>query len=91
MCISNKGFEHLSSVSFIHSHMVDGMFQDGKENAPTAEDLTQYAEDNDLLVAKHILLLTKERPRRRPRPTTCSSSSRPSPTPPSWRASSTSS
>ena len=40
MCISNKGFEHLSSVSFIHSHMVDGMFQDGKENAPTAEDLT---------------------------------------------------
>ena len=60
MCISNKGFEHLSSVSFIHSHMVDGMFQDGKENAPTAEDLTQYAEDNDLLVAKHILLLTKD-------------------------------
>ena len=41
MCISNKGFEHLSSVSFIHSHMVDGMFLDGKENAPTAEDLTQ--------------------------------------------------
>ena len=60
MCISNKGFEHLSSVSFIHKHMVDGMFQDGKENAPTAEDLTQYAEDNDLLVAKHILLLTKD-------------------------------
>ena len=26
----------------------------------TAEDLTQYAEDNDLLVAKHILLLTKD-------------------------------
>ena len=60
MCISNKGFEHLSSVSFIHSHMVDGMFLDGKENAPSAEDLTQYAEDNDLLVAKHILLLTKD-------------------------------
>lgn len=60
MCISNKGFEHLSSVSFIHSHMVHGMFLDGKENAPTAEDLTQYAEDNDLLVAKHILLLTKD-------------------------------
>ena len=40
--------------------MVDGMFQDGKENAPTAEDLTQYAEDKDLLVAKHILLLTKD-------------------------------
>lgn len=60
MCISNKGFEHLSSVSFIHNHMVDGMFQDGKENAPTAEELTQYAEDNDLLVAKHILLLTQD-------------------------------
>ena len=26
----------------------------------TAEDLTQYAEDKDLLVAKHILLLTKD-------------------------------
>lgn len=60
MCISDKGFEHLSSVSFIHNHMIDGMFLDGKENAPTAEDLTQYAEDNDLLVAKHILLLTKD-------------------------------
>lgn len=60
MCISNTGFEKLSSVSFIHNHMVDGMFQDGKEGAPTAEELTQYAEDNDLLVAKHILLLTKD-------------------------------
>ncbi len=60
MCISNKGFEKLSSVSFIHNHMVDGMFQDGKEGAPTAEELTQYADDNDLLVAKHILLLTKD-------------------------------
>ena len=60
MCISNKGFEKLSSVSFVHNHMVDGMFQDGKEGAPTAEELTQYADDNDLLVAKHILLLTKD-------------------------------
>lgn len=60
MCISNTGFEKLSSVSFIHNHMVDGMFQDGKEGAPTAEELTQYADDNDLLVAKHILLLTKD-------------------------------
>lgn len=40
--------------------MAEGMFQEGKPDAPDAETLKQYAEDNDILVAKHILLLTKD-------------------------------
>lgn len=60
LCISEKGFEKVSSVSYIYNHMASGMFQEGKENAPTAEDLTKYAEENDILAAKHILLLTTD-------------------------------
>ena len=60
MCLTEEGFEKMSSVSFINEHMARGMFRDGTENAPTAEDLTQFANDQDLLAAKHILLLTKD-------------------------------
>lgn len=60
LCISEKGFEKVSSVSYIYNHMASGMFQEGKEDAPTPEDLTKYAEENDVLAAKHILLLTTD-------------------------------
>lgn len=60
LCISESGFEKISSVSYIYNHMAEGMFQEGKPDAPDAETLKQYAEDNDILVAKHILLLTKD-------------------------------
>lgn len=59
-CITEKGFEKMSSVSYINKHMVEGMFREGAENAPTPEDLAKYAKDNNLLAAKHILLLTKD-------------------------------
>ena len=35
LCISEKGFEKVSSVSYIYNHMASGMFQEGKEDAPT--------------------------------------------------------
>lgn len=60
MLITDEGMERLSSVGVLYTHMMEGMFQDGGEQAATAEDLAQYAQDNDLLWAKHILLMTKD-------------------------------
>lgn len=59
-CTTEEGIEHISSISYINDHMAHGMFRDGSEDAPTAETLTAYADTNDLLCAKHILLLTKD-------------------------------
>ena len=59
-CVTEKGFERISSVSAINEHMARGLFREGSEDAPTAEELQQYAEQQDLLAAKHILLLTKD-------------------------------
>lgn len=59
-CITEEGMEKLSSVGVLFNHMLEGMFQDGSENAPTQEDLQTYATDNDLLCAKHILLMTQD-------------------------------
>lgn len=58
MCISEAGFEKVSSVRYLYNHLVTALFQEGKPDAPDAETLKQYAEDNDILAAKHILLLT---------------------------------
>ena len=60
MLITDEGMERLSSVGVLHTHMMEGMFRDGGQQAATAEDLAQYAQDNDLLWAKHILLMTKD-------------------------------
>lgn len=60
MLITDEGMERLSSVGVLYSHMSEGLFKEGGEQAATAEDLAQYAEDNDLLYAKHILLMTKD-------------------------------
>ena len=58
MCISEEGFEKVSSVRYLYNHMVEGLFQEGKPDAPDADTLAQYAEDNDILAAKHILLMS---------------------------------
>ena len=60
MCISDGGFEKVSSVGVLYDHMLQGMFQEGKDGAATQEDLEKFAQDNDVLAAKHILLLTQD-------------------------------
>ncbi len=59
-CITDEGMEKLSQVGVHFNHMLDGMFQDGSEYAPTAEDLLTFATENDFLCAKHILLMTQD-------------------------------
>ena len=52
--------EKLSSVGVLFNPMLDEMFLDGSEYAPTEEDLLTYAAENDLLYAKHILIKTQD-------------------------------
>jgi len=59
-CITEEGMEKLSSVGVLYGHMQEGLFRDGGEYAPTAEDLIAFATENDYLCAKHILLLTQD-------------------------------
>ena len=59
-CLTHEGMAKLSSVRVLYDHMAEGLFKDGGEFAPTPEDLAAYAEENDLLCAKHILLLTQD-------------------------------
>lgn len=60
MCVNDKAFLKLSTVGVLYSHMTEAMCREGGEYAPTAEELKQYATDNSLLSAKHILLSTKD-------------------------------
>ena len=68
MCLTAEGFESISAVSYINNHMAEGMYRDGTDLAPTAEDLRNYAQENDILAAKHILLLTVDQTTREPLP-----------------------
>ncbi|MDO4516196.1 MAG: peptidylprolyl isomerase, partial [Bacillota bacterium] len=60
MLITDEGMEKLSSVGVLYTHLLEGTYLDGGEKAATGEEIVQYAEDNDLLVAKHILLSNKD-------------------------------
>lgn len=60
MLITDSGMERLSSVGMIYEHMAAGFFQEGGELAPTTEDLAAYAQEQDLLCAKHILVMTQD-------------------------------
>ena len=60
MCVNPEGFLKLSTVGVLYDHMLNGMYQSGGSQAPTDAVLTQYVKDNDLLCAKHILLMTKD-------------------------------
>ena len=59
-CLTDEQMEKLSSVRALYEHMLEGLFREGGEFAPAPEDLSTYAEENDLLCAKHILLLTQD-------------------------------
>lgn len=60
MCITDEGMREMSTVGVLYNHMMDGMFREGGEKAAAPEDLAAFAEENDLLCAKHILLMTQD-------------------------------
>lgn len=56
--LTEEGFYRLNQASFNYSHLKDTLYGESAENAPTDEVMADYIEKNDLLSAKHILLLT---------------------------------
>lgn len=60
MCLTDDLMLELSKVGVVYSHMEAGLCADGGEYAPAEGELAQYAADNGLMCAKHILLLTKD-------------------------------
>lgn len=56
--LSEEGFHRLNQSSFNYSHLEETLYGEGSENAPTDDVMSAYIEKNDLLSAKHILLLT---------------------------------
>ena len=60
MLLTPEGLKELSSVGVLYSHMAEGLCREGGEYAPTPEDLSAIVADQDLLSAKHILLLTTD-------------------------------
>ena len=59
-CLTEEDMEELSSVGVLYGHMLEGMFREGGEYAPTEEELDQYIQDEDLMYAKHILFMTMD-------------------------------
>lgn len=59
-CLTEEDMEELSSVGILYGHMLEGMFREGGEYAPTQEELDQYIQDEDLMYAKHILFMTMD-------------------------------
>ena len=60
MCITDEGMRDMSTVGVLYNQMKDGLFREGGEYAPAEDALTSYAVENDLLCAKHILLMTQD-------------------------------
>ena len=60
MCITDEGMREMSTVGVLYNHMMEGLFREGGEYEATSEDLAAFAEENDLLCAKHILLMTQD-------------------------------
>ena len=60
MCQTAEGFLEMSKVGVVYAHMTQGLCREGGEYAVSKEALAQYAQDEGMLCAKHILLLTKD-------------------------------
>lgn len=56
--LSEEGIRKLNEISYDYQNLQDTLFGSGGENAPTDESMDTYITENDLLSAKHILLLT---------------------------------
>ena len=53
-CLTEESLFTLNSVPYLYTKLADGLFAD----RPTEEEIDTYIAENDILYAKHILLLT---------------------------------
>jgi len=56
--LSREGMLQLNRVGYLYDNLQDGMFGRSGQQAPTDESMDAYIAEQDLLAAKHILLLT---------------------------------
>lgn len=56
--LSEEGFKLLNMASYNYNNLQDALYGAGAPSAPTDEVMDDYIEKNDILSAKHILLLT---------------------------------
>lgn len=58
MAISDAGLRHMMQVSYLHTPLQASLFGEQGKNPPTSEAVVALAEEQDLLLAKHILIKT---------------------------------
>ncbi len=58
MAISDAGLRHLMEVNALHGPLQDSLFGEQGKTAPVSEDIIALAEEEGLMLAKHILIKT---------------------------------
>lgn len=66
MCVTEKSWEKIASVPYLNYHLLEGDYRLDGANGPTEGEVAQYVADNDILYAKHILLMTVDNLTREP-------------------------
>ncbi len=56
--LTDEAVRKLNKVSYAYQNLQETLYGEGGKNAPTDESMDAYIAENDLLSAKHILLLT---------------------------------
>jgi len=56
--LSEDGFKHINHAGYHYQNLQDALYGENAKDAPSDESIEAYIVENDLLSAKHILLLT---------------------------------
>ncbi len=60
VCLTDDGMFNINRIGTLYSHLEEGMCREGGEIEATPEKLRTYAEENQYMIAKHILLSNKD-------------------------------
>ncbi|SBW12631.1 PPIC-type PPIASE domain protein [uncultured Eubacteriales bacterium] len=58
ICLSDEEFRHMMEISYLYTDMQDYLYGENGQTPPTSEELIAKAEDEGLMLAKHILIKT---------------------------------
>lgn len=60
VCLTDDGMFNINRIGTLYSHLQEGMCREGGEIEATPDKLKAYAEENQYMIAKHILLSNKD-------------------------------
>ena len=66
VCLTDDGMFNINRIGTLYSHLEEGLCREGGEIEATPEKLKAYAEENQYMIAKHILLATVDTATRQP-------------------------